>query len=51
MRFFKFQLDYSIKFGPYLISELPPMRDLGSQYFLNRHTFVCESLFPGIKLN
>ena len=30
---------------------LPPMRDLGSLYFLNRHTFVCGSLFPGIKLN
>ena len=30
---------------------LPPMRDLGSLYFLNRHTFVCGSLFRRIKLN
>jgi hypothetical protein len=30
---------------------LPPMRDLGSLYFLNRHTFVCGTLFQGIKLN
>ena len=30
---------------------LPPMRDFASLCFLNRHTFVCGSLFGGIKLN
>jgi hypothetical protein len=27
------------------------MGDFGSLYFLNRHTFVCGTLFSGIKLN
>ena len=29
---------------------LPPMRNLGSLYFLIRHTFVCGTLCPAIKL-
>ena len=29
---------------------LPPMRGFASLCFLNRHTFVCGSLFGGIKL-
>ena len=46
--------DYDLNLGRCLNPELTPMRDLGSLYFLIRHTFVtfvCANLFPEIKLN
>jgi hypothetical protein len=48
-----FCFDYPVwpKFVSVLEPELLPMRDLGSLSFLNRHTFVCGTLFPRIKLN
>jgi hypothetical protein len=49
--FFKVVSDYDLNLGRCLNPELTPMRSLASLYFLNCHTFVCGSLFPGIKLN
>ena len=49
--FFKVVSDYDLNLGRCLNPELTSMRNLASLYFLNRHTFVCGSLFPGIKLN
>ena len=49
--FFKVVSDYDLNLGRCLNPELTPLRNLASPYFLNRHTFVCGSLFPGIKLN
>ena len=47
---FKFQRGYDLNLCRYLNPELPPMRDFAAlyEYFLNRHTFVCGTLFPGI---
>jgi hypothetical protein len=46
-------LVYDLNLCRYLNPESPPLRDFASLYFLlvNRHTFVCGTLFPGIKLN
>jgi hypothetical protein len=49
--FFKFYCDYDLNLCRNLNPELPPMRDLGSPYFLVGHIFVCETLSGGIKLN
>ena len=49
--FFKLWCDYDLNLRRYFNPELPPMRDFGSLYFINRHTFVCGTVFPEIKLN